>query len=121
VYLANAQYTGTSGLTMKDQGLVMQRAQEGSLSPGRSVAAVGGLNAAVEGIEGLMNGRYPGKILIFPQIPDLPLLGLNELHEKLPQVAEKLGPGDVWTHEAEAALIETEWEPQPVTTAQGGA
>lgn len=118
VYLHNAQYTGTSGLTRNDQSLVMQRALDKSLSPGRSVAAIGGMAAAREGIEALMNGRYPGKIVIFPQIVDLPLLGLDELAEKLPQVAAKLGPGNVWTPEAEAALIEMKWAP-PAEVAAG--
>lgn len=106
VYLDNAQYTGTSGLTIDDQALVMQRALDGSLSPGRSVAAIGGMRAAKEGIEAMMDGRFPGKIVIFPQIPDLPLLGLDELAEKLPEIAALLDPGDVWSDTAEAALIE---------------
>ncbi len=118
VYLHNAQYTGTSGLTMNDQVLVMQRALDKSLSPGRSVAAIGGMPAALEGIEALMNGRYPGKIVIFPQIIDLPLLGLDELREQMPEVAEKLGAGDVWTPAAEAALIEAKWQP-PADAAAG--
>jgi hypothetical protein len=57
-----------------------------------------------------MEGRYPGKIVIFPQIPDLPLLGLDELAEKEPQIAAKLAPGNVWTKDAEMALIEQYWE-----------
>lgn len=109
VYLHNAQYTGTSGLTLNDQRQVMERALEGSLSPERVVAAIGGLKYAREGLEALMEGRYPGKIVIFPQLPDLPLMGLDELPEKMPQVAEKLGPGGVWTQEAEAALFEYVW------------
>ena len=109
VYLNNAQYTGTSGLTMEDQALVMQRALEGALSPGRSVAAIGGMEAAQEGVEAMMEGRYPGKIVIFPQIHDLPLLGLDELAEHLPDVAAKMGPGNVWNNEAEHALIESYW------------
>ncbi len=28
------------------------------------------------------------------------------MREKLPDIAEKLGPGDVWTNEAEEALFE---------------
>ena len=111
VYLHNAQFTGTSGLTLEDQRMVMTRALEGSLSPGRSVAAIGGLNAAPEGIEAMMDGRYPGKVVIFPQIPDLPLMGLDELAEKLPDVAAKLGEGDFWTNEAEEVLIEQYWQP----------
>ena len=42
VYLSNAQYTGTSGLTIDDQASVMERRVAGTLSPGRSVAAIGG-------------------------------------------------------------------------------
>lgn len=110
VYLGNAQYTGTSGLTIEDQALVLQRAREGSLSPARSVAAIGGLNAAREALRATMEGSYPGKIVIFPQIEDLPLMGLDELHEKLPEVAEKLGPGNVWTQDAEEALVDQYWQ-----------
>jgi L-sorbose 1-phosphate reductase len=109
VYLNNAQYTGTSGLTIDDQAAVMARAMEGSLSPGRSVAAVGGLNYARQALEAVMDGRYPGKIVIFPQIPDLPLMSLVELEEKLPEVARCLGQGHTWTREAEEALIENYW------------
>lgn len=109
VYLHNAQFTGTSGLTIEDQAQVMRKAIDGSLSPARSVAAIGGMNAAQDGIEAMMDGRYPGKIVIFPQIPNLPLLGLDELSAELPDVAAKLGEGDVWTNEAEAALIESYW------------
>ncbi len=109
-YLHNAQYTGTSGLTIDDQRDVMSRMLAGTLSPSRSVAAIGGMNAAQDGVVAMMDGRYPGKIVIFPQIEDLPLMGLYELHEKLPAVAQHLGENDAWTDEAEAALIEMYWE-----------
>lgn len=111
VYLSNAQFTGTSGLTIEDQAEVLARAREGALSPGRSVAAIGGLNAARQAMAAVMEGRYPGKIVIFPQIPDLPLLGLDEVAEKLPAVGEKLEPGPVWTEAAEEALINHYWQP----------
>ena len=53
-------------------------------------------------------GSYSGKVLIFPQIHDLPLMGLDELKEKLPQVAEKLSAGDTWNDEAEKALFDSQ-------------
>jgi len=74
------------------------------------VAAVGGMEAARDGVEAMMEGRYPGKVVIFPQISGLPLLSLAELKEQYPAVAEKLGEGDVWTAAAEAALVEAFWE-----------
>jgi threonine dehydrogenase-like Zn-dependent dehydrogenase len=110
VYLSNAQYTGTSGLTIDDQASVMKRRVAGTLSPGRSVAAIGGLETAAEAIESVIEGKFPGKVVIFPQIHNLPLTGLKELKERLPQVADKLGEDLMWTNEAEEALIETMWE-----------
>ncbi|WP_372593024.1 alcohol dehydrogenase catalytic domain-containing protein [Actinotalea sp.] len=109
VYLNNAQYTGTSGLTIDDQQQVVDLADRGELSPGSIVGAIGGMRAAKDGIQALIEGRYSGKVIIFPQIQDLPLMGLGELKEKLPEVAERLAPGDLWTNEAEQALIETYW------------
>jgi L-sorbose 1-phosphate reductase len=110
VYLSNAQYTGTSGLTIDDQASVMQRRVAGTLSPGRSVAAIGGLETAAEAIESVIEGKYPGKVVIFPQIRNLPLMSLKELKERLPEVAAKLGEDLMWTNEAEVVLIEKMWE-----------
>jgi len=110
VYLSNAQYTGTSGLTIDDQASVMERRVAGTLSPGRSVAAIGGLETAAEAIESVIEGKYPGKVVIFPQIHNLPLMGLKELKERLPEVAAKLGDDFMWTNEAEEALLEKMWE-----------
>ncbi len=109
VYLSNAQYTGTSGLTIQDQTLVMTRRLEGALSPGRSVAAIGGIETAAEALQSVMDGRFPGKVLVFPQIEGLPLTGLKDLAQVLPDVAEKLGEDLMWTNAAEEALIEKLW------------
>jgi len=110
VYLSNAQYTGTSGLTINDQALVMERRLEGTLSPGRSVAAIGGFETAVEAIQSVMDSKYPGKVVIFPQIHNLPLTSLKELEQRLPEVAAKLGEDMMWNSDAEEALIEKFWE-----------
>ena len=112
VFLSNAQYTGTSGLTLDDQRQVLSQASVGALSPGRSVGAIGGMNAAKEGIQAVIDGKYAGKIVIFTQIEDLPLLGLDELEKSLPEVAAKLEPGNMWTSEAEEALFEKYWKEQ---------
>lgn len=110
VYLSNAQYTGTSGLTIDDQSSVMERRLAGTLSPGRSVAAIGGMETAAEAIQSVMDSKYPGKVVIFPQIHDLPLTSLKELKDRLPEVAAKLGQDQMWTNEAEEVLIEKLWQ-----------
>lgn len=111
VYLHNAQFTGTSGSTLADQELVILKTAQGKLSPNRSVAAVGGIESAQDSVRAMMEGRYPGKVVVFPQLTGLPLLGLSELEEKLPDVAAHLGLGNVWTTAAEKALIERFWQP----------
>jgi hypothetical protein len=74
------------------------------------VAAIGGLETAVEAIESVIEGKYPGKVVIFLQIHNLPLMGLKELKERMPEGAAKLGEDLMWTNEAEMALIEKMWE-----------
>ena len=110
VFLSNAQYTGTSGLTIHDQASVMERRIAGTLSPGRSVAAIGGMETAADAIQSVMDSKYPGKVVIFPQIHNLPLTSLKELQDRMPEVASKLGEDLMWTNEAEEALIEKFWQ-----------
>jgi threonine dehydrogenase-like Zn-dependent dehydrogenase len=109
VYLHNAQLTGTSGSTLDDQRLVIQKTLTRQLSPNLSVAAVGGLEAARDGVDAMMNGKFAGKVVIFPQLSGLPLTGLEEMPLRYPEIAAKLGPNNTWTLEAEKALIEKFW------------
>lgn len=109
VYLHNAQLTGTSGSTMDDQRLVIKKTLSRQLSPNLSVAAIGGLEAARDGVEAMMNGKFAGKVVIFPQLTGLPLTGLEEMPLRHPDIAAKLGPNNTWTLDAEKALIEKFW------------
>ncbi len=111
VYLQNAQFTGTSGSAMADQELVIRKTLARELSPSLAVAAVGGIESAQEGIRAVAEGRYPGKVVIFPQLTGLPLTDITELEAKYPEVCAKLAPGHIWTPEAEQALIERFWRP----------
>ena len=107
VALHGAQFTGTSGSTVADELRLLEKVATRALSPARSLAAIGGMRAMAAGIEAVMQHRYPGKIVIFPQLADLPLLALSELHAEFPDIAAQLGPGDTWSAEAERALFRT--------------
>jgi threonine dehydrogenase-like Zn-dependent dehydrogenase len=102
-----AQFTGTSGSSLADQQRVVQRTLEGQLAPAHTVAAIGGLGAAAEGLQAVSNRRFAGKVVLFPHLRDLPLVGLDELARVLPEVAACLGPGGTWNAAAEQALFET--------------
>ncbi len=104
--LAAVQFTGTSGSTLADQMRVLDRVAAGLLDPSRPVAAVGGIKAMAAAVAAVIEGRYPGKVVVYPQFLDLPLLSLMELAERLPAVGSRLAPGPVWTAEAERALFE---------------
>ena len=105
VYLYGAQYTGTSGSRIADQELVIRKTKAGQLAPGRAVAAVGSMEAAPEGLRALMEGRYAGKIVIFPQLRGLPLTSLEDLAAHDADFGAALGPGGTWTTDAEAVLF----------------
>jgi threonine dehydrogenase-like Zn-dependent dehydrogenase len=100
------QIVGSSGSAISDLAFTLGKAEARQLSTNYAVAAIGGMRAAREGLEGVKAGAYPGKVVIYPQIPDLPLLPLTELAHRLPDVAEKLDQGRFWSREAEQALLE---------------
>jgi threonine dehydrogenase-like Zn-dependent dehydrogenase len=104
VFLHGAQYTGTSGSRIADQALVVQKTLAGELEPRRALAAVGGMETAADALQALMDGRYPGKIVVFPQLTGLPLTGLAELARD-PEIGPLLGPDGSWTSAAEQALF----------------
>ena len=81
------------------------QAETGALSPNRSVAAIGSLDAARDGMQALIDTTYPGKVVIFPHIKPLPLTAIGDLKETLPAVYALLKDGREWTNEAEAELL----------------
>jgi D-arabinose 1-dehydrogenase-like Zn-dependent alcohol dehydrogenase len=105
IYLRDVRTVGQSGSSIDDMRLMLFQAETGTLSPNRSVAAIGSLAAARNGIKAVKEQTFPGKIVIYPNIADLPLTPLSELEEKLPTVYAKLRDGREWTNEAEAELL----------------
>ena len=105
VFLGSVQYTGTSGSRIADQALVVDKTVHGQLAPGRALGAVGGMDAAQESLRALVEGRFAGKIVIFPHLHDLPLTSIADLARHEPDVGAALGSGEAWTTEAEAALF----------------
>jgi threonine dehydrogenase-like Zn-dependent dehydrogenase len=97
---------GCSGSRIRDLRKVLELVEAGKLDSNRSVAAIGGLAAAQKGLAAVKNATYPGKTIIYTQIPDLPLMALEEIPEKLPALKDKLSAEGAWTKEAEAALLE---------------
>ena len=105
VFLHGAQYTGTSGSRIADQALVIRKTNAGELSPGHALGAVGGMEAAQDGLRALIEGRFAGKIVIFPQLRNLPLMAIGDLAAGDPALAAALAENGGWTQAAEAVLF----------------
>jgi threonine dehydrogenase-like Zn-dependent dehydrogenase len=95
---------GTSGSTIRDMKIVLQKVQSGQLNTDCSVDAVSGMAGAKDGIAAVENRTLAGKIIVYPQLHNLPLTPLAELKAKFPTVASKLKQ-DQWTKEAEQELL----------------
>jgi L-sorbose 1-phosphate reductase len=100
-----ARIAGSSGSALNDMRFTLAEAEAGRLTTDRAVAAVGGIYALSEGLSGVAEGRFPGKVVIYPQL-DFPLLALPELAEHMPKVAAQLEDGKFWNREAEKTLLE---------------
>jgi len=99
-------FIGTSGSVLEDMKTVLKKVETGKLDTNISVAAVCGLDAAVEGIRAVENHLIPGKIIVYPFCKNLGLLTLDKLAVKYPGIGNKLNKG-LWTKQAEQALLET--------------
>jgi threonine dehydrogenase-like Zn-dependent dehydrogenase len=105
VYLKNVRIIGHSASTIDDLRLMLDQAESGELSPNRSVAAIGSLSAARDGLQAVQEADFPGKVVIYPQIKEMPLTGLEALKDQFPTVYAKLQNGREWTVEAERELL----------------
>lgn len=97
---------GHSASAIEDMLTMLNQVETGQLSTNRSVAAVGSLEAAKDGLQALIDAKYPGKVVIFPNINPLPLTSVLDLKDALPDVHAKLKNGCEWTKEAEKTFIE---------------
>jgi hypothetical protein len=87
-----------------DQALVVQKTIAGELEPRRALAAVGGMETAAEALQALVDGRFPGKIVVFPQLTGLPLTAITDLADD-PEIGPLLAADGSWTAAAERALV----------------
>ncbi len=104
-YVENNIYMiGTSGSTIEDMKIVLNKVDSNVMDTNTSVAAISGMKGAIEGLQGVDSQRFHGKVIVYPQLTDLGLIELSELDKVMPDVAVHLKDG-VWTKSAETALL----------------
>ena len=98
-------FIGTSGSTLDDMKLMLSKVESGRLDTNLSVAAISGLEGATDGIRAVENRTIAGKIIVYPACRNMGLVRLEEMDEKMPEVAKLLCDG-LWTRNAEQKLLE---------------
>jgi threonine dehydrogenase-like Zn-dependent dehydrogenase len=104
-YLQGKRVIGHSASLMSDFMLVLDKTNSGELSPNRSVAAVGSLSAANDGLKAVQQASLAGKVVIYPNIRELSLTTLAGLKHKLPGVYALLNARGEWTNAAEEEFL----------------
>lgn len=101
----NVRIVGTTGSSLADMRDALAAEARGELDTRQSVVAIGGLDAFRDGLAAASEGRFAGKVVIFPHV-DLPdVVALPDLAVSLPTIFAKLEDGRVWTLAAEAELF----------------
>ena len=105
VYLDGIRVIGHTASSIDDLKLMLFQAENNLLAPNRSVAAIGSLDAAREGLIALQDAVYPGKVVIYPHIRSMPVTAVPALAEEMPAVYARLANGREWTVEAENEFL----------------
>jgi threonine dehydrogenase-like Zn-dependent dehydrogenase len=104
-YLKNTRVIGHSASWMSDFILVLDKTSTGELSPNHSVAAIGSLSAARNGLKAVKDATLAGKVVIYPHIKEMPLTPLTEFKDKFPSVYARLNERGEWTQAAEEEFL----------------
>lgn len=72
VAVTGKRLTGSTGCSIQDMKDVLARVQSGDLDLLANLKAVGGLKALPKALVAVSNGTVSGKIVIYPQAPELP-------------------------------------------------
>lgn len=95
---------GTSGSRIEDMKAMLAKVEAGELDTNVSLDAVCGLAGFRQAIDAVINRTAAGKIMVYPALHDLGMVRLDDLADRLPDVAAALDDGR-WTKAAEEALL----------------
>lgn len=100
-----ARFIGSSGSKTQDLRNTIKFVQEGILKPVSALAAIGGMNVLKEGLEAVAAAKFPGKTVIFPNCPDMPLTGVNDIATLVPGLEKTFDADGNYSVETEKALL----------------
>ena len=100
-----ARFIGSSGSKTQDLRNTIKFVQEGLLKPVSALAAIGGMNVLKRGLEAVASAKFPGKTVIFPNCPDMPLTGVSDIASLVPGLEKTFDADGNYSVETEKALL----------------
>lgn len=97
---------GSSGSRTHHLQKTIELTESNAINPATALAAIGGMKTLWEGLDGVANARYAGKTVIFPHCPDMPLIDMEKLTERLPELKDTLSERGLYTLDTEKALFD---------------
>lgn len=96
---------GSSGSSFDDMNDTLQMSIASGFRPQNAMAAIGGMKALKEGLEAVASGKFPGKTVILPGCPDLPLTLITDLGALDPALPGTLDENGAYTKATEDLLL----------------
>ncbi len=101
-----ARYIGSSGSKTAHLRYTLQLAESGALQPVTALAAIGGMKSLKKGLQAVIDAEYPGKTVIFPNCPDMPLTAIDKISDLAPGIDATLDKNGFYTLDTEKKLFE---------------
>lgn len=98
------RYIGSSGSRTEHLRHTLLLAEQGKLKPVTALAAIGGMNELKHGLQAVIDAKFPGKTVILPNCPDMPLVPISELASLSPGIAATLDCSGHYSVATEAEL-----------------
>ncbi len=100
------RFIGSSGSKTAHLRHTLELAEKGMLKPVTALAAVGGMNTLKDGLDAVINAKFPGKTVIFPNCPDMPLTPVKDIAKLAPGIDATLDENGFYTKDTEQQLLE---------------
>jgi threonine dehydrogenase-like Zn-dependent dehydrogenase len=99
------RYIGSSGSKTAHLRYTLERAESGNLQPVTALAAVGGMKSLKEGLQAVIDAKFPGKTVIFPNCPDMSLTPVGRISDLADGIEATLDSNGFYTLDTEKELF----------------
>jgi hypothetical protein len=99
------RYIGSSGSLTSHLRHTLTLAENNELKPVTALAAVGGMKVLKRGLDAVINAEFPGKTVIFPNCPDMPLTPIKDIGTLAEDLNSTLSSDGFYTIETEKRLM----------------